>query len=56
MMSSDYLDYLDIGQTPPEDSQYRVAPFVQNIFDNIIKVYRNDLAEEIIKTTSMKLE
>lgn len=56
MMSSDYVDYLDMGQTPPEGTQYLVAPFIQDVFDNIIKVYEKDLAAEIKKTTYMKLE
>ena len=56
MMSSDYVDYLDIGETPPEGTQYLVAPFIQDVFDNIIKVYKKDLAAEIKKITHMKLE
>jgi hypothetical protein len=56
MSSSDYVDYLDMGDTPPENSQYWVSPFIQRIFDNIIKKYRPDLATEIIANTSMELE
>ena len=55
-MSSDYVDSLDVGITPEEDSQYRVAPFIQEIFNNIIKTNRPDIAEEIKKNTEMKLE
>jgi len=55
MMSSDYIDYLDFGKTPPENSQYWVAPFVQNIFDDVIKKNRPDLAEEFKKSTCMEL-
>lgn len=29
VMSYDYVDYLDCGDTPPEGSEYWVAPFVQ---------------------------
>jgi len=56
MMSSDYVDSLEYGITPEEGSQYYVAPFIQKIFDDVIKRNRMDLAEEIKKNTSMKLE
>jgi hypothetical protein len=56
MMASDYIDCLDCGITPEPDSQYLVAPFVQEIFDNIIKKNRMDLVLEIKSSTSMKLE
>lgn len=56
MMSSDYVDCLDCGLTPDEGSQYFVAPFIQKIFDTVIKKNRTDLAEEIKRNTSMMLE
>ena len=56
MISGDYLDSLDCGMTPEENSQYFVAPFIQEIFDSVIKKSRMDLAEEIINKTSMMLE
>jgi len=56
MMSSDYIDSMDLGLTPEEDSQYLVAPFIQEIFDKIIKKNRIDLALEIKGNTLMKLE
>lgn len=56
MMSSDYTDSLDVGLTPEEGSQYFVAPFIQNIFDKILKAKRPDLANEIKSNTAMKLE
>lgn len=55
-MSCDYIDYLDLGMTPEEDSQYLVAPFIQVIFDEVIKSHRPDIANEIKKKTTMKLE
>lgn len=55
MMSSDYVDYLDYGETPPEDSQYDVANFVQEVFDDIIKIHREDLAIELKNSTCMNL-
>ncbi len=55
LSSSDYVDYLDMGMQPPEDSQYYVAPFIQEIFDDILKINRPDIAREIKEHTSMGL-
>jgi hypothetical protein len=54
-MSSDYIDSLDCGVTPEPDSQYFVAPFVQEIFDTLITKNRADLSTEIKKKTIMRL-
>ncbi len=56
MSSSDHVDYLDMGMQPPEGSQYYVAPFIQDIFDEVLKKNRPDIAEEIISHTSMNLK
>lgn len=56
MMSSAYTDYLDVGMTPVEDSQYWVASFIQKTFDDIIKVKRPDIADEIKRNTAMQLD
>ena len=56
MMSSYYVDCLDCGLTPESDSQYLVAPFVQEIFDTVIKKYRIDLFLAIKNRTSMQLD
>lgn len=55
MMSSDYTDSLVIGVTPEEDSQYWIAPFVQDMFDKLIKTKRPDVAEQLKGNTTMKL-
>ena len=55
MMSSDYVDSMDLGLTPEEGSQYFVASFIQEIFDKVIKKNRIDLATEIKNNTAMKL-
>ncbi len=55
MMSSDYMDYLECGMTPEQDSQYWVAPFVQEIFDQTIKMSRPDIADMIKHHSSMHL-
>lgn len=56
MSSSDYIDSLECNIIPEKDSQHWVAPFVQEVFDEIIKKYRMDLALELKNTTSMKLK
>lgn len=56
MMSSDYIDALDLGITPEEGSQYWVSPKIQDIFTNWIKTNRNDIAEIIKAKTAMNLE
>jgi len=55
MSSDDFIMSLEEGLTPEENSQYFVAPFIQDMFDNEIKKYRNDLYELIKRTTSMML-
>jgi hypothetical protein len=56
MMSSDYVESLEVGLRPPEDSEFWVAPFVQDIFNEIIKKERPDIAEEIKRHTKMQLK
>lgn len=56
MMSRDHMDYLELGMTPPENSQYWVSPIVQKFFDEVIKVKRPDLAAVVKSFTSMHLE
>lgn len=55
-MSSDYVDSLECGLTPVEDSQYWVAPFIREIFDKVFKINRPDIAETIKIKTAMKIE
>lgn len=43
IMSSDYTDYMDFGQTPPENSQYWVAPIIQDFIDKYITRIHPDL-------------
>ena len=56
MASSDYIDCLDLYKKPEEDSQYWVAPFVQDFFDKYIKTRRPDISKEIINSTFMDLK
>jgi hypothetical protein len=56
MGSSDYVDHLEFGQTPPDNCQYWVAPFVQEAVDKLIKVSRPDIASLLINNTDMHIE
>lgn len=56
MVSSEYIDCFEMGLPPEEDSQYLVAPFIQEMFDSVIKVQRKDLADLLKHQTNMKLE
>ena len=55
-MSSDYIDYLEAGMKPKEDSQYWVAPFIQEIFSDVIDKKRPDIATELKNNSEMQLE
>ena len=56
MMSSDYIDSIDVGLSPEEGSQYWVANFVQKTFDEIIRVSRPDIAAELKQNINMGLK
>jgi len=47
MMADDYVNYLEMSQTPTENYRYWVRPYIQNIFNDIIKLNREDLANEL---------
>lgn len=55
MMASDHLDALECGLPPEEDSQYWVAPFIQEIFDEVITPRRPDVTAAIRATSEMQL-
>jgi hypothetical protein len=55
MSSSDYMDHLELGLSPPEGSQYWVAPFMQEEFDKIHSINK-EVAEIILKSSYMKFE
>jgi hypothetical protein len=55
MMSSDYIDYLECGEEPVEDSQYWVATFIQELLTNVIDLNRHDVYNLIKSKTSMQL-
>lgn len=55
MMASNYVDCLEVNIVPDENAQYLVAPFIQEIFDKVIKKTRMDIALEIMRNSPMKL-
>lgn len=55
MMSGDYMDYVECGEAPPEDCQYWVAPYIQEIFDQVLTVHRPDIAGALKTATRMNL-
>lgn len=49
LMSSDYMDYMEIGLTPPEGCETWIAPFAQKAFDKVIKPHK-EIANIILGT------
>lgn len=54
MMSSDYVDALDLGFQPEEGSQYWVAGYVSDVFEKYI-LTRPEIAEYMRKHSGMNL-
>lgn len=55
MTSSDYIDALDLGMQPEEDSQYWVAPYIKDVFYKIVLPTRPDIAQYLKDNTYMHL-
>jgi hypothetical protein len=55
MMASDHRDSLELGLRPEPDSEYWVAPFIQEAFDSVLATHRPDVAERLREQTSMHL-
>lgn len=53
--ASNYVDALDMGLIPEIDSQYWVAPIVQDVFDKYIKTNNEKVAKYLIDKNLMKL-
>lgn len=49
-MASDYMDYMEMGETPPEGSEEWIASYAQDAFDKYIKP--NVKLADYIKSTS----
>jgi len=55
MASTDYVGSLECGLTPDDESQYWVAPFVQEVFDRIVALRRPDVMDFFRDNSSMEL-
>lgn len=56
IMSTDYVDYLDCHMTPPENSEYWVAPFVTTFFKSNIDLIDESCMEYLKDSTLMEFE
>ena len=54
-MSTDYIDYLEFGLTPPDGSQYWVAPFVADYLKANIEMIDKNGYEYLKENTCMAL-
>lgn len=55
LMASDYMDYMEMGQTPPDGSENWIATFAQEAFDKVIKPHKN-ISEYIKSTCYLEIE
>lgn len=55
MVSTDYIDALEVGVQPEEGSQYWVAPYVKEVFDKYVVTNRPDVAEFMRNYSEMEL-
>ena len=56
IMSTDYTDYLDCNMTPPEESQYWVAPFISDFFKDNLDVIDKSCLDYLRENTCMVFE
>lgn len=56
IMSADYVDYLDEGMTPPDNSQYWVAPFINTYINEIINNLHPELKLFLRNTNKYGME
>lgn len=56
MTSSDVFDYLDCSLEIPVDMQYHVAPYIKNIFENLIDKEAKEIGRMIRENTDMQID
>jgi len=56
MMSTDYIDYLDCGESPPEDSQYWVAPFIMKFMSENTSLIDENCYKYLLENTKMQFD
>lgn len=55
LMASDYVDSLELGETPPEGSENWIANFAQEAFDKIIKPHKK-IADFILNSCCLEIK
>ena len=55
-MSEDDIDYLDFGETPPEGSQYWVAPFIIQFIEENISLIDDQCLAYLKNNTQMQFD
>ena len=55
LMASDYMDYLEMGESPPEGSEAWIASFAQDAFDKVIKPHKA-IANFILTTCYLEIQ
>lgn len=55
IMSTDYIDFLEVNETPPENSQYWVAPFVDQFIKENISLIDMNCLDYLRENTLMQL-
>jgi len=53
IMSTDYIDYLECGETPPDGSQYWVAPFVGRFLSENSNLIDDNCYKYLLEITNM---
>ena len=56
IMSSDYVDCLECNMTPPEGSQYWVAPYITEFFRKNMDLIDKSCIDYLRENTSMEIE
>ena len=56
IMSSDYIDCLECNMTPPEGSQYWVAPYITDFFRKNMDLIDKSCIDYLRENTSMEIE
>lgn len=55
VMGEDYINYLDFNETPPENSQYWVAPFIEQFVKQNISLIDPNCLEYLRENTEMQI-
>ena len=56
IMSSDYVDFLEVGETPSDGSQYLIAPFIEQFIKNNYSLIDKNCLKYLQDNTCMKFD